>query len=84
MQRATRFYGAMDLKAASALLSFSDGASALQLPCRKRCLSPDVAPATPPATDSEGEDREECPAKMVSASFKAAAVAAMRRPVAMH
>ncbi|XP_034236960.1 Krueppel-like factor 11 [Thrips palmi] len=72
-----RFYGAMDLKAASALLSFSDGAVASQLsqlPCRKRFLSPDVAPATPPATDSEGEDREDCPVKMLKTEHRGVSV----------
>ncbi|KAK3927364.1 Krueppel-like factor 11 [Frankliniella fusca] len=63
-----RYYGAMDLKAANTLLSFAEPAPVLdQLPCRKRCLSPepDMAPATPPTTDSEGEDREDCPPKML-------------------
>lgn len=76
-----RFYGAMDLKAASALLSFSDAAPALQhlqqLPCRKRYLFPDVAPATPPATDSEGEDREdrdERSAKMLKTEHRGVSV----------
>ncbi|KAE8736829.1 hypothetical protein FOCC_FOCC017715 [Frankliniella occidentalis] len=59
-----RYYGAMDLKAADTLLSFAVPALD-QLPCRKRCLSPDLAPATPPTTDSEGEDRDDCPAKML-------------------
>ncbi|XP_052132525.1 Krueppel-like factor 10 [Frankliniella occidentalis] len=54
----------MDLKAADTLLSFAVPALD-QLPCRKRCLSPDLAPATPPTTDSEGEDRDDCPAKML-------------------
>lgn len=79
----------MDLKAASALLSFSDAATApnremqMQLPCRKRCLSPGahlgLAPATPPATDSEGEDREDreegpAPAKMLKAEHRGVSV----------
>lgn len=62
-----RSYGALDMKAASALLSFHGGLLQSQLPCRKRCLSPDMPalalPTTPPATDSEGEDT--CPAKML-------------------
>lgn len=77
---AAQRYAAVDLRAADMLLSFSGG----QLPCRKRCLSPDVSlqgmpmsphgAPTPPATDSEGEDAEllakAMPAKMVSISVQ--------------